>query len=229
MYHNIKEGALLIADAHYPNHKKELFLELLNAVLSGKIKTPQLILMGDIFDLLVGESKYLKKQFKEEIELLDTIAKKVEVIYLEGNHDFNLKSLFSSVNIVPISKQPLLAKINNKTIALSHGDNYLTPLSYKLFTKFIRNRYILKILPDAIAKYKLKSMKKKRLCKDIAVFKNIVLAKQNYYNTNLIVEGHYHQGVIVGNYYALPSFACNESVAIVKSAKIEYKNLKDII
>jgi len=228
MYLNLKEGALLVADAHYPNHKKEQFLKLLNSINSNKIKTPQLILMGDIFDLLVGNSPYLKLKFKDEIKLLDEIAKKIEVIYLEGNHDFYLKPLFKNIKVIPLQKQPLLGKLKDKIIALSHGDIFITPLNYKIYTKVIRNPLILKILPDLIAKYKLKSMQKKSLCKDIKNFKDIVKQKRRLYKSDIIIEGHFHQGIIVNNYYALPSFACNEKVAIVKNSKLEYQNLQDI-
>jgi N-acetyl-gamma-glutamylphosphate reductase len=49
MFHKLQDGALLIADAHYPNHKKEQFLALLQDIKEGKIRAKQLILMGDIF------------------------------------------------------------------------------------------------------------------------------------------------------------------------------------
>jgi len=229
MFLNLKEEAIIVADAHYPNHQKEAFLSLLNSIKTKELKIPQLILMGDIFDLLVGNSPYLKDRFKKEIELLDSIAKEIEVIYLEGNHDFYLKPLFKNIKVIPLQKQPLLGKFNDKTIAISHGDIFITPLNYKIYTKVIRNPLILKILPDLIAKYKLKSMQKKSLCKDIKNFKDIVKQKGKLYKSDIIIEGHFHQGVVLNNYYALPSFACNEKFAIVKNSKLEYQNLQDII
>ena len=225
----IKENAILIADSHYPNHKKEHFLELLNSINSKKILTPQLILMGDIFDLLVGNSPYLKNKFKDEINLIDEIAKNIEVIYLEGNHDFYLKPLFKNVKVIPINKQPLFGKLGLKSVSLSHGDKNLVPFNYKIYTKVIRNPIILKLLPDLIAKYKLKNMQKKSLCKDIKNFKYIVNQKIKLYKSDIIIEGHYHQSIIIDNYYALPSFACSKKFAIVKNSKIIYKSLEDII
>jgi UDP-2,3-diacylglucosamine hydrolase len=180
MFHNLelKKGAIFIADAHYPNHGKE-FLTLLQNIQSGKIKTSQLILMGDIFDLLVGTSIYLKDKFKTEIALIDSIAKNIEVIYIEGNHDFYLKPLFKNVKTIPIEQQPLTMQNKNKTIALSHGDKYCMNLSYKIYTKLIRNPIILKLIPQAYAKNKLKSMQNKKICKEIKDFN--LLAKKNHY------------------------------------------------
>jgi len=223
MYHNLelKSGAIFIADAHYPNHGRE-FLTLLQNIQSGKIKTPQLILMGDIFDLLVGTSSYLKDKFKTEIALIDSIAKNIEVIYIEGNHDFYLKPLFKNVKIIPIEQQPLIMQSQNQTIALSHGDKYCMSLSYKIYAKAIRNPIILKFIPQVYAKNKLQSMQNKKICKEIKNFeakaKNIV---ENY-NANLIIEGHYHQGVTVDNYISLPSFACSGEVGVFNGSEVEF-------
>ena len=134
MFHKLQEGAIFIADAHYPNHKKEEFLAFLSAIKEERIKTSQLILMGDIFDLLLEQSSFLKNLFEKEIALINDIAKKIEVIYLEGNHDFNLASIFVNAKVVPLQKQPLLLQNNNKIYALSHGDKFAMSFSYKIFT-----------------------------------------------------------------------------------------------
>ena len=49
----LQEGAILIADAHYSDKHPE-FYAFLKALDSGQIKTKQLILMGDMFELLFG-------------------------------------------------------------------------------------------------------------------------------------------------------------------------------
>ncbi len=226
MSHKLKDGAIFIADAHYPNHHSKDFINILEAIYQDKISAPQLFLMGDIFDLLVGNSPYLKKRFKKEIELIENISNKVKVFYIEGNHDFNLKPLFKNVKIIPIEKQPLILEYNNKKIALSHGDKYNSKLSYKIYTKFIRNPFIIKIIPQGYAKYKLKKMKSKKLCKKIDNFKDIVKKIVNNYTTDLIIEGHFHQGVRVGHYIALPSFACKKEYAIFNNFNIEFKTME---
>ena len=224
----LKQKAILIADAHYPNHQKEAFLELLEGIKSQKISTPQLILMGDIFDLLVGNSPYLKDRFSYEIDLINSIAKDIEVIYLEGNHDFFLKPLFKSIRIIPINMQPLTLEFNKKNISLSHGDTSLATIKYKIYTKIIRNPWFLKVIPDRFAKYKLKKMKSKKICREIKDFNLIVKEIKKRYRSDFIVEGHYHQGVVINHYYALPSFACTKEVAVVEEKEIVYKKLENI-
>jgi len=221
MSHKLKEGAIFIADAHYPNHSKEL-ITLLESINSSKLQTPQLFLMGDIFDLLVGNSPYLKERFSKDIELIEQIATKIEVFYIEGNHDFNLKPLFKNTKIIPISKQPLILKDQNKTIAISHGDKFNTTLLYKIYTKFIRNPFIIKLIPQIYAKKKIEKMSKKNICKKIKNFENTILNIKKYYSSNLIIEGHFHQGIKSKNYISLPSFACDKMYGVYKKFDIEF-------
>ncbi|MBD3794144.1 MAG: UDP-2,3-diacylglucosamine diphosphatase, partial [Campylobacterales bacterium] len=63
---SIKEEALFIADAHYPHHGDE-FLQILRQLDSGERQTPQLFLMGDIFDLLFGYNRYVQTFSDEAI------------------------------------------------------------------------------------------------------------------------------------------------------------------
>lgn len=102
----LKPGALLIADAHYSDQRPKL-IELLQSVYDGNTTASQLILMGDIFDLLFGPIALTYERNKEAIEIINAIAMKIEVLYLEGNHDFLLKRYFPEIYLVPLSSQPL--------------------------------------------------------------------------------------------------------------------------
>jgi len=229
MFHKLQEGAIFIADSHYPSHNKEEFINLLNGIKNGSIKTPQLFLMGDIFDLLIGESKFLVEFYKKEIALLEEIAQNIEVIYLEGNHDFDLDSIFRNVKIIKITKQPFVVEHNGKTYGLSHGDKYNTNLIYKIYTALIRNKFILKVLPQKIAINNFNKMPHKKICKEIENFPAIVKNILKKYKTNYAVEGHFHQGLIIDNYISLPSFACAQKVAIYRKNAIDFVSLLHIL
>ena len=99
MYLSIKNDAIFVADAHF-NKKNREFLTFLKKVESNEIITKQLFLMGDIFDFISGESIYFIKQNSVAIELLDKLSKDIEIIYLEGNHDYNLKSIFPKIEVI---------------------------------------------------------------------------------------------------------------------------------
>ena len=106
----LKSGAFLIADAH-ENEQRQGFLELLKALEKGYIQTPQLILMGDIFEILVGEISKTHEFATPYITLLESLATKgVEVLYIEGNHDFNLSQIFKNVKVFSLENQPIILK-----------------------------------------------------------------------------------------------------------------------
>lgn len=102
MSHNIeiKEGAFVVADAHYSYLRPHL-LNFLKEIHSKKLQPTQLLFLGDIFDTLFGAIPYTAKINQEAIKLLNEISQEIELIYLEGNHDFNLKKYFSACQSLP--------------------------------------------------------------------------------------------------------------------------------
>jgi len=229
MYLNIKNGAVFIADAHESSSTSD-FYKFLQKVDNGKIKTPQLFLMGDMFDLLVGDIAYTVKKYQKYIDLIEKISLHVEVFYFEGNHDFRLKKLFKNVKVIPFEAQPLRAKLEDSTtVYLSHGDRFEKKL-YQIYTKLIRNSMILKFLNlvdilflNKVSNSIQEEQKRKNLCKKIENFEDIILSKLNKYsakNGEFIVEGHYHQNYKFSqsgiNYINLPPFVCNQSYFIVE-------------
>ncbi|MDD3323585.1 MAG: UDP-2,3-diacylglucosamine diphosphatase [Sulfurospirillaceae bacterium] len=232
MYLEIKEGAVFIADAH-ENESTNAFWDFLKFVESGDIQTPQLFLMGDMFDLLVGEVSFCANLYAKYIELIEKISLHVEIYYLEGNHDFNLKDLFSNVKVVKIESQPLACSLpNGQKMLLLHGDKYGDTL-HNIFTCIIRNSTFLSFLNvadkamDGYISKKIKSnQRNKKLCEKIPDFRTKVEQKLSRYdlsNISLVAEGHYHQNSVLSfekiRYINFSSFACNQSYFIVQSSQ----------
>ena len=144
MYLSIKQDSIFVADSHFNEKNREL-LTFLEKVESKEIVTSQLFLMGDIFDFISGESRYFVQQNSIVINLLNKLSQKLEIIYLEGNHDYNLKTLFPNINVIKRENQPLLAKFEQKTVSISHGDNFIN-WKYDLYCKFIRNNIFLRFM-----------------------------------------------------------------------------------
>lgn len=225
----IQEGALFIADAH-ESSERAFFLDFLYHIKQNP--PPQLFLMGDMFDLLVGGIHYGVNKYQRYIDLINALSRECEIFYFEGNHDFNLSQLFLHVKVFPIQKQPILAKLpSGKTCLLSHGDKYGGSL-HALYTQAIRNQHVLNVLggldilfQSAISKQIEKNQKAKNLCKKIDHFDAIIKAKLEAYpleGVDVVIEGHYHQDqsftckdVVYINF---PSFACNQSYFSVQSS-----------
>ncbi|RUM69035.1 MAG: UDP-2,3-diacylglucosamine diphosphatase [Sulfurospirillum sp.] len=199
----IKEGALFISDAH-DNVTREAFYRFLCDIDEGEIKTEQLFLMGDMFDLLVGQVSYTHRHYRKTIDLINRLSRKTEIIYLEGNHDFNLRKLFPAVTVIPIQKQPVTARFHEKSILLSHGD-WNENATYRIYAKLIRNPLLLTLLnlidhlrKHTISKSILKQQQLKYICKKSPRFHRYIKQKIQTYDIetskiDFICEGHHHQ------------------------------------
>ena len=233
MYLSIQNEAIFVADSHY-NEKNKEFLLFLKKIESKEILCSQLFLMGDMIDFISGESRYFIKQNYQVIELLNKLSKDIPIVYLEGNHDYNLKSIFPNINVIKRENQPLLAKLeNNQTISLSHGDNFIN-WKYDLYCKIIRNTFFLQFmnLIDInffISKKIENTLVNKNICHKMNNFKQIVEKRIKNYNTDIVIEGHYHQGDIYNinnkKYVNIPSLCCQKEYVKIKDLEFEKVNL----
>ena len=228
MYLSIKQGAIFVADSHYNQKNKELLI-FLGKVESKEIVTTQLFLMGDMIDFISGESRYFIKQNSDVINLLNKLSNEIEIIYLEGNHDYNLTTIFPNIKVIKRENQPLLAKFEDKTVALSHGDNFIN-WKYDLYCKFIRNTIFLRFMNFIdmnffISKKIENSLVKKNICHKMRNFEEIVSKRVKNYDSNIIIEGHYHQGnrylIDEKLYINIPSLCCQKQY--IKIIDLEFK------
>jgi len=223
----LREGAYIISDAHYSPHRPQL-LAFIKAIHSKKLQPTQLILMGDIFDTLFGSIEYTYKDNQEMIALLEAIAKDIEVIYLEGNHDFYLRVVFEHVKVFPLIMQPVLLEFGEKKVYIAHGD-FDGKWDYKLYTALIRKPFVLFLLKyidialnhfiiNKIERY----LEKKDDCKELSWFEDFIKNRfGNRFECDYFVEGHFHQNrtfkLSSFTYINLGAFACNQRYFIVKS------------
>ena len=223
----LKEGAFIISDAHYSQMRPEL-LPFIEEIRSKKLKPTQLILMGDIFDALFGGVQYTQKLNSRMIESLNEISQFVEIIYLEGNHDFNLDQIFPNVKTVPIQMQPIECFYHGKKVLLAHGDFDIGGF-YKAYVKIVRNKivlYVLKALDNALNHFIWKRLNiylaKKDDCKEFLNFRGFISSRVfKKYECDYFIEVHFHQNKVIDFkeliYVNLAAFACNQRYFRVKS------------
>lgn len=233
MYLSIKDGAIFVADSHF-NIKNQEFLDFLQKIKAGKIKTSQLFLMGDMIDFISGESKYFIIQNKVIINILNELSNNIEIIYLEGNHDYNLESLFPNIMVIKREKQPLIGKLSNdKIINLSHGDNF-SDWKYNFYCIIIRNRYLLHFLNFIdinffISKKIENGLLKKNICYRISDFEKIAKKRIENYNCEIVVEGHFHQDIIYNfgdqKYINVPSLFCQKKYLKLENLEFKGENI----
>lgn len=226
MFLNINESAIFVADSHY-NERNQEFLIFLEKIYSKEINPLQLFFMGDMFDFISEESKYFVKRNKKLITLINELSKTIQIVYLEGNHDYNLSSLFPNVLVVKRENQPLIALYKNKKVALSHGDNF-TPKSYDIYCKVIRNKPLLHFLNlidfgNFISKKIYYTLIKKTICSDFKNFETLAKRRVGYFNSDIVIEGHFHQGKEFlfedKRYVNIPSLCCSKEYTRLDNEK----------
>jgi UDP-2,3-diacylglucosamine hydrolase len=224
----IQEGAIFIADSHYPHHG-HAFLDLLLEIKSQSLKPPQVFLMGDNFDLLFGYNTYIYTHNHQVILLLQLLSKSIDFYYFEGNHDFCLKNIFVDMHVYPREAQPMIFSLNTQKVALSHGDKYATSLGYNLYCLLLRNRITLTLLKPFqkwIITHRLQKLSKKKICQTFHGFEAYVHKILFHYpKVDLVIEGHFHQGRILGKYISIPSQACQNKIGIIEHGKLVFKAL----
>ncbi len=225
---DIQENSIFIADSHYPHHGDD-FLKLLLKIDSGEVNPPQIFLMGDNFDLLFGYNEYIQTFSSDAISLLQTLSKKIEIHYFEGNHDFCLSALFPDIKVYTREQQPILFQLNEKKVAISHGDKYVTGFGYDLYCKVLRNKTTLTLLKPfekAIIDHRMKKLSQKHICFTFHGFeKRVEEILEHYTEADLVIEGHFHQSKTMGKYISLPSQACQGLVARIEEGDVVFKSL----
>ncbi len=227
----ILPGALFLSDAHF-SHRRPQLLPFLQSVADGSLSASQLILMGDIFDLLFGEVRVTLEMNAACIEVLRRIGERMPLLYLEGNHDYNLATLFPAATVVPLHRQPFRCRFGDVPVWLAHGD-FNQPLKYRLYTALIRHPVTLYLLQGidrlgngTILQRLENYLEAKEDCYEIGGFEAMAarhIAPLALPKGSVFVEGHYHQGKrfdIAGvRYHNLDAFACNRRYAVVSEAE----------
>ena len=224
----IQENAIFIADSHYPHHGDD-FIVLLAKIDLELVKTSQLFLMGDNFDLLFGHNDYIQSFSAKTIKLLKQLSTKIEIHYFEGNHDFCLSDIFTNMNVYSRDEQPIEFLLDEKKVAISHGDKYVTGFGYDLYCKVLRNKTTLTLLKPfekTIINHRMKKLSTKHICKPFHDFeKRVEAILEHYEDADLVIEGHFHQSKVLGKYISLPSQACQGLVAMVEEGELVFKRL----
>lgn len=220
---SIQKGAIFVADSHY-NEKNSEFLIFLEKLKNKEINTTQLFLMGDMFDFISGESKYFISRNQKLIDIINELSQSIQIIYLEGNHDYNLQRLFPNVLVVKRENQPISAILGEKSVMLAHGDIF-TPWHYDLYCKIIRNNVILSFLNivdinNFISKKIYYTLLDKKICSKMRNFEDFAKKRISKYKSDMIIEGHFHQGksFLLENqtYINIPSLCCDKKYFILK-------------
>lgn len=211
----IKDDAIFIADSHtqcFAQHGRDSLILVLEKMLDSA--PSQIFLMGDISNILVGNLKSSLKSNEKLLNAIDSLSQKAQIIYFEGNHDFNLECILPNVVKIPRKNQPQLAHFGDKSALIAHGDIFLDK-KYEIYIKMLNAKITAKILNAldlatfgrlyAFIEKKVQSKKIRLLSDESAIqmlIKRRIQSYQNYIlrhnlRVDFVIEGHFHLGKIV--------------------------------
>lgn len=143
---------LHLSDQRFPEHEA-LFVEILKKLREDG--TQELVLLGDIFDFMVGPYQFWLKRHSDFFsELRQWVSQGRSVIWAEGNHDFHLAKLLRPLGIHVVKNSERISSFRGDCY-LAHGDlvnkNDLKYLQWRERSRSPQFKFILEAAPEFIA------------------------------------------------------------------------------
>lgn len=197
-----------ITDRNSPRY--QLLCRWLNHAETQNAET--VVLLGDIFELMVGNFSEYTEEFPEFFKLLEALLiKGTDVYYCEGNHDFHLTELFMRrlgfrhYPVFHLVRGCATVELGVKKVVIGHGDfAHLNTFIYGIYRLVLRS-LPLRLLTDHIFTYQRikniaavlaeNSKKNKKVVSRDSYQKLIREKIEEHYNdsnVDFIIYGHTH-------------------------------------
>jgi len=143
-----------IADAHLKEPTDGNYRRLLQFFDRCEGTVDTLVILGDLFDLWIGSPPLLLPSHRPVIHRLAALARSgVRIIWLEGNHDFNLGPVVTEEIGAEVFPGPVEMTFDGVRCHLCHGDQ-INPhdRGYRLLRALLRStpaRILPRLLPRA--------------------------------------------------------------------------------
>ncbi|MBI5902857.1 MAG: UDP-2,3-diacylglucosamine diphosphatase [Deltaproteobacteria bacterium] len=141
---------VFVADAHLKG-ASDPNLKSLADFLDGLGRVDTLVVLGDLFDFWTGANEKVYKEYRIALESLMGLKKRgVNIIYLEGNHDFSMGEFFTKELGAGVHPGFFEWTLDGKRVLLAHGDTVSMTRGYALWRRFLRSpvfRFITRVAP----------------------------------------------------------------------------------
>ena len=125
--------AWFVSDIHLRDineRNSAILLRFLHSLLQDSEAT-HLFLLGDIFDLWVGDSDVFQRKFQALVDAIHEVKKKgIEVVYFEGNHDVHVKGFWENKFNIPVWVDAKNYHLGPWKVRMEHGD-FINPKDEK--------------------------------------------------------------------------------------------------
>ena len=131
---------LLASDIHLSAHRPDAVTAFL-AFLAGPVRrADRLYLLGDVFDLWLGDDDGRAPHPEVEAALAGTVSAGVPVDLVRGNHDFLLGDAFTARTGCRLVDEPIVIEAMGERAVLLHGDTLCTrDVEYQAFRRYARD------------------------------------------------------------------------------------------
>lgn len=196
---------IFLADAHLLNPADSNYQRLLHFIDSQAAEIRTLYLLGDIFEFWVGYRSVVFSSYVPLLEALRRLRRRgVEIVYVEGNHDFHLGPYFKKELSCRILPDGGSITIDGLKVYIGHGDLVdQEDKSYRLLRRFLRSpllKFLMAIAPPdltwAISQWGSRRSKERRSGTPRPHLPEQALHR---HAQGLFAEGH--QAVITGHFH----------------------------
>ena len=111
-----------VSDIHLSNKNKALSDAFINFLNEIKESCSQLFILGDLFEIWIGDDDDSEYVNTIKSELLKFTKNGPDTFFMHGNRDFLIGEQFSKETGIKILSDPHQIQINTKKVLLSHGD-----------------------------------------------------------------------------------------------------------
>ena len=208
-----------IADIHVKDSNSINYQFLLSFLKHEKVQESDTIyLLGDIFDLMIGNHHEYFSEFSQFFALLEDLNKReVKVHYVEGNHDFHLKRLFDKFinqrqlnpDYLQVHPNGLLEKVSGKDVLFIHGDEFgfdntiissyrkiIRSKTMQLVANYFINYKMLNYIGKRFSTYSrskgLKKHSNNTIDRQLKIFHQKMEAIHRLVGSDYIICGHHH-------------------------------------
>ena len=133
---------IFVGDAHFASGDGKRREHFIRFIQKNKPKLTTLVIMGDFFDFWFGfrDLTSLKEEYRDILEFLEKLRSNgVQVIYMEGNHEFRMGPYMSDKLGIEVHVDSAEIELNGKKVYLAHGDRSSPTVRHRLLTWLLRN------------------------------------------------------------------------------------------
>lgn len=119
-------SAWFLSDLHLKDINERsgnILLRFLSDLDQERRPCTHLFLLGDIFDLWIGDHEFFYQKFRPLIDLISHLKEKgVNVQYFEGNHDVHVKKFWEDRYGIPCHTMAEYFDVGSLKVRVEHGD-----------------------------------------------------------------------------------------------------------